>query len=213
MNLHLSFNARVFRIILGVMILLLAIACAAALYFAAGFLRDNVTATTRAKIDAEISNSNIQVLDQLERSLALPENKSAAAKARSIIGTTEDYKYQDQFIQDIINISNQTGVGITGFTFPAPSGTGTAVPTTGATGGAAGTAATPGVALPAGVKPLLVTINTSSPLPYENYLRFVRALELNLTRLQVTGVTIAPDAEKPGQITNSSIGVQIYIRQ
>jgi len=165
-------------------------------YFLAGFLQSQAIATNHARIDAEVSANDADKLQALQQQLLA--NKDVVARAEEIIGSPQNYQYQDDFIRDINALAAQTGVGITGFLFPSPS--------------AAGGTSSSGVSLPAGVKKVAVTINTATPLPYQNYLRFLRALELNLTRLQVTGVTLAPDASDPHNVTNSTIGIEIYVR-
>jgi len=181
------------RILIGSMIGIV-VAGGAGYYLLSGMLTQRVIEADHAKIDLDISRSNVDTLRNLDQQLK--NNQDIIARAQDIVGTATDFKYQDQAINDLNQLAAANGVGITGYSFPS------------------GASAPPqaGITLPAGVKSVLVTINTASPIAYQNYLRFLRALELNLTRFQITGVDVTPDGQKPDQITNSSIGIMMYVR-
>ncbi len=197
-------DAIIFRRILAATIVLIIALSGVGYYFLSSMLHQKTIETDHAKIDADLSHNDIEHLKALQQQLA--QNADAVKRAEDIVGNVENYQYQDDFIRNINQLASETGVGVTGFTFPATATVGPGASTS------APSASTGGIVLPAGVKKLLVNINTVSPLPYENYLRFLRALELNLTRLQVTGVTLTPDGSNPKNITNSSIGVEVYVR-
>jgi len=171
-------------------------------YFLSHYLRDQVVATDHAQIDADLASQNTTYIQQLQS--ALNNNKLAVDKVQQIVGSQTDYAYQDQAIDQIYTIAGEYGISINGYAFPDTTGAGTtATPGAGATGKAA---------LPSGVKQVLINVTFKSPITYDNYILFLRALELNLTRFQVDGIDITPDSSNPNQITNSSVGIEMFVR-
>ena len=63
-----------------------------------------------------------------------------------------------------------------------------------------------------GPKSIAATVTLQNPVEYTNYLKFLRLIEQNLTKMQITDITVAPDTKVPGQINNPVIGLQVYVR-
>lgn len=196
-------NAIVLKRVLIVILVALAVGCVGSHIVLLQRLNKTVIDTDHAKIDAEISNSDIDHLKTLQGQLA--KSQDVIARTKEIVATSADYKYQDQIITDINHLAADSGVTVTGFSFPA-SATTTGSTSTVSSGSAALPATVPGAKL------ITITITMRSPMPYDNYLKFLRSLELNLTRLQVTGIDLSPDPNNSTLITNPSIGIQIYVK-
>lgn len=169
------------------------------IYFASGFLHEETVTTTHARIDAELGEQDIDKLKNLEKVLAT--NTASIQKADQIVSESKQYEYQDQIVNDINAYAARTGVKIIGYDF------GTAATTT--TPAVATTPTTPQVS---GVKTLNVTLSLQSPMPFDNYLRFVKAIEKNLTKMQVSGINISPDDKISSSITNPSVILIVYVR-
>lgn len=197
-------NAIVLKRALIVILVALAIGCVGSHVILLQKLRNTVVDTDHAKIDAEISSGDIDHLKILQEQLK--KLQDVVARTKDIVATSADYKYQDQIITDINHLAAASGVTVTGFNFP------TSTTTTGTTGTvSSGSTAAPQVNV-SGAKLVTITISMRSPMPYDNYLKFLRSLELNLTRLQVTGIDLSPDPNNSTLITNPSIGIQIYVK-
>lgn len=169
-------------------------------YYLSHILNDQATLTDHAQIDAELTSQNTNYIKQLQSDLN--NNKSAIDKVQQIVGSQADYAYQDQAINEIYAIAGTYGISISGYSFPAPGSSSSSGSTTGKA-----------IALPDGVQQVLINVTFTPPVTYDNYMLFLRALELNLTRFQVNGIDITPDGSNPKIITNSSVGIQMYVRK
>lgn len=173
------------------------VAIGAIIYFASDYLSKQTVETTHAKIDAELSATDIEHYKQLQQ--ILEKNKLSIEKANQIVSDSAKYEYQDQIIKDIDNYAAQTGVTVKGYDFGNE--------TTNAS-----TANDPTIPKVNGVKSLPVTVNLQSPMPFDNYLRFVKAVEQNLTKMQVRGINITPDTESSNSISNPSVTLIVFVR-
>ena len=189
-------NAIVLRNILIVGVILAIGGVGALIYYANGFLDDEVTQTIHTKIDADLSRDDLARLKALEKTLKT--NEASVEKAAQIVSDSKQYQYQDQIVNDINAYANQTGVSVTGFDF------GDAFTTA-----PKATKQTPQIK---GVKTISVTLTLASPMPFDNYLRFVKAVERNLTKMQVSGINITPDEKNMNNISNPTVVLIVYVR-
>lgn len=202
-------DARKLRLVLIGTIFTLIVLTGIGLSLLLGYLSNQATNADHAQIDTELQTSNTVYIKQLQATL--DKQKDAVTKVQQVVGSEQDYQYQDQFINEIKSLASTYGIGITGFTFADSTSSSEIAPTTTSPTAVGGGAISS--ALPAGVKQVLVTVNVQSPIAYDTYLLFLRALELNLTRLEITGVDISPSATDPNSITNSTIGIEMYVRK
>lgn len=151
-------------------------------------LRTQVMEADHKKIDADIARSNIDQLRFLET--YLDDNKNIVNRAQAIV--SEAGQYQQQVVNDINAYAGRSGVTVLGYNFTNSAGA--------ASSKVSGTSVTQ------------VTVTLANPIEYTSFLRFLMAIEQNLTRMQVTGVSLTPDTENPNQITNPQIGLEVYIK-
>lgn len=152
-------------------------------------LRAEQQATDHARIDAAISTEQIQRANELQA--YLESNTTDIEKAASVVADTKTYQYQNQILEDVNRFADIAGVTVLGFDFPTQK---TIAPAAGA------------------VKTIQASVTLQNPVPYENYLRFLKLIEQNLTKMQITDISITPDTKIQGQINNPTIGLQVYIR-
>lgn len=182
----------VLLIVVGVMITLIGLT----IYYASSMLQTETTKSVHAKIDAELVGQDLDRLKNLEKILA--QNQNSVQKAAQIVADTKLYQYQDQIINDINSYALHTGVEVTGYDFSSssqPAGT--------------STLKKPVIK---GVKTTSVTLALKSPMPYDNFLRFLIAIEKNLTKMQVTGINLSPSADNNNDVANPSIGLMVYVK-
>lgn len=144
-----------------------------------------VSSTAQSR-DSEVSQLK-RVQEILER------DKDTVDRAAKIVADTKFYQYQDQIIKDLTAYAKTTGVTILKYDFnngAAPSGV-AAQPAGAATD-------------PSGVKSVSVAVTLTNPLPYNNLMRFVHAIEANLTKMQLAGIAISTDPSG-GVIANTLI--------
>lgn len=177
---------------IGLMIVLIGVT----IYYASTLLQVEATKSVHAKIDAELVAADLDRLKNLEK--VLERNQNSVQKAAQIVSDTKLYQYQDQIIKDIDSYANKTGVQVTVYDFGA-----TDKPTTSS-----------GAQQPTipGVKTITVKLTLKSPLPFDNYLRFIKAIEQNLTKMQVSGVNLSPDEDNKNDVSNPGIGLTVYVK-
>jgi hypothetical protein len=190
-------NAVTLRNILIASIVLSLAGIGAVIYYASGYLASEVSETVHTRIKADLSKNDLDRLKILEK--VLENNKASVEKAAQIVSDSKKYEYQDQIVSDINTYAVKTGVSVTGFDFGDAFATSTR----------SSAQKTPAVT---GVKSISVTLTLGSPMPYDNYLRFIKAVEQNLTKMQVAGINITPDEQSPGAISNPSVVLIVYVR-
>ena len=190
------------RIILISSIVLLFVIAAIAFWFFRSQLLTFAEQVQKDNTAASISTSDISKLESIQDELE--ENEVAVTRAQSIVADSQQYQYQDQIIADITAYAQRAGVVITGYTFPTADGQQTT-----ASNGAPATAATPA---PAGLKSVQVSIAIKNPVEYKPIMQFVKYIEANLTKMQISEMTLAASAVGSSQVNVGTITVQVYTR-
>lgn len=178
------------RWVLVGLILVLLSGFSAGAWWVQGILNDKVHQTDHTTIDAEISTTELQQLKALEKQLA--GQQDIVNRAKEIAASTEQYHYQDQVVSDISDYAARYGIRVNTFDF---SGAQSAKPTT-----------TPG-----GAKKTAFRLSLRGPIPYITFLRFLQDVEKNLTKIQVTSLTLSPDKD-PNNIANPSLGLEVFLK-
>jgi hypothetical protein len=155
-----------------------------------GMLRGQVTAADHANIDADISSSQLDKAKVLQSYLNL--HADDVKKAADVVAQAQTYQYQNQIVEDINSYASKAGVSILGFTFPDP--------------------ATNRAKQAGGLKTVQATIALKNPVDYRHYLRFLKLIEQNLTKMQITDVTLTPDSKVTSQIDAPTIGLEVYVK-
>lgn len=155
-----------------------------------GVLADTVRSTDHAKTDAEVSETELQQLKLLQKQLA--DERDIVDRAKQIAASSEQYRYQDQVIKDVSDYAYRYGIQINTFDF-----------TTTANAQAAQTTA--------GAKKTSFSLSLKGPIAYTTFMRFLQDIEKNLTKIQVTSLTLAPD-KNPNNITNPALTLEVYLK-
>lgn len=145
-------------------------------------------AADHAKIDATISTAELQKAHNLQ--VYLSNHKEDVEKAAAVVADTKTYQYQNQIVEDVNRFASIAGVTVLGFDFPVQK----TIPSA------------------AGAKTIQATVTLQNPVPYVNYLRFLKLIEQNLTKMQITEISITPDDKVIGRINNPTVGLQVYVR-
>lgn len=153
-------------------------------------LHEHVSSVRKLENTAVINANNLSFAKSLKT--FLEANTDSVTKASSIVAETKMYQYQNQIVQDVTHFADIAGVTILGFDFP--------------------TNQAASKQTKAGVKSLAATVMLQTPLSYNNYLKFLRLIEQNLTRMQITNISITPDDTTPGLISNPLVGLEVYVK-
>ena len=181
-------NATKLRLVLLGVIAVLVIGLGAGAWWVLTLLADRVHQTDHLKIDADITSTELQQLKNLEKQLV--EQEDIVGRAKEIAASTALYRYQDQVVADITSYASRYGIKISAFDFSAAQNAKT--DTTGA-------------------KKTPFTLTLKGPIDYTTFIRFLQALEHNLTKIQVTRLTLSPD-KNPTNISNPNIGLEVYLK-
>lgn len=187
---NMQFNSRAVSRILIAIIALLVIGTGTGSWFMQSKLSAQVIATDHAKIDADLSQTELQRSKTLEAYFV--QNRKAIDKAAAIVSDTKTYQYQNQIVNDMQTYAGKAGVTILGYTFPESTVT-TAPDAT-------------------GLKSVPATLTLKSPLAYNSFLLFLKYIEQNVTRMQVTDLRLEPATTDGNTLQNVSITLKVYVR-
>ena len=191
------------RLILSCSLVLVAALLAGIFVFFYGQLQTTATDTNHTVVDASASQNNIATLDKIEDFLAA--NSQVVERARSIVADSQSYQYQDQIITDLNDFASRNGVTITNVDFtgtnqPASTPSTTTAPTT------------PTQPAVNGIKSTSATITIKTPVNYDNLLRFLESIERNLTKMQVSKVSLSRGDAGGNDIVSDALTIEVYIR-
>lgn len=190
MNKDKSMKATTTRNFLSLLMVLIILGSAVGFYFGLQIIKDYATVVSHTVSDANASGKNIEKLSALKQ--ALTEREALVAKANTLFSTPETY--QSQALKDIRKYANDSGVVVSNTQFDkaeTPTST-TAISTT------------PATSLP-------VTVTLQTPVSYSKLLKFLDAIEGNLPKMQVTGVSLSR-AGAGDDITTDKITITVSTR-
>jgi hypothetical protein len=160
-------------------------------------LKVAATDTSHVVADAKASQNTLQTLKQVEQKLR--DDKAVVERAGSIVADSQSYQYQNQVINDINDYASKAGIGITNIDFATTSTTPSTAPKS-------------PLITPTGVAATSISVTLSNPVPYDNFLRFIHSIEQNLTKMQLTRVSLAKGT-MGNDITSEALTIQVYLRK
>lgn len=171
-------------------LILLVIGTGVGSWFMQSILVAQVIETDHVKIDAELSQTELQRSQTLQA--YLETNRTAIEKANAIVSETKTYQYQNQIVNDIESYASKAGVVVLGYSFPQ----GTSTTTVDSTG----------------LKSVSATLTLQTPVSYTGYLKFLKYIEQNVTKMQITNLSMAPDPDNANNIKDTAITLKVYVR-
>ena len=192
-------NASIARIILSLLLLIILSAMVGLVIFAYSFLSKTSEEVGKMQTEAIAVDAKIQSL--LASKSQLDRNSDTVKKAKNIVSESKLYQYQNQIIQDLNTYADRAGIPIKSFSFQNE-------PTTSAK---TATSSKQTSASPAGVKSTFGSIQLGDHLDYTKFLHFLSLIEKNVTRMQLSGVSISRGANNH-EISIQSLEVKVYTR-
>ncbi|MDB5179683.1 MAG: hypothetical protein JWN12_315 [Candidatus Saccharibacteria bacterium] len=173
------------RNILATTLVIVIIGAIVGFYFGLQLIKAYALEVTHTVTDSHASGQNIEELSKLQQQLAA--GQSLVAKADALFSTPATY--QTQALKDISKYASDAGISISSIDSAKP---------------ATGAAATPDYSE-------IITIQ--SPVSYAKFLQFLDAIEGNLPKMQITGITIGrPTIPSGDLITTDTITVMVSTR-
>lgn len=191
------------RIVLALFLLIILAAMVAGSYFAYSFL--STTSKEVADMQTEASAVDMKIQNLLKLKDQLEKNPVATKKAEQIVAESKSYQYQNQIINDLSIYAAKANVPIQSFTFQDSS-------TSSAKSSSSSSQTT--IKKPTsvnGVKSITVSIQLGDKVPYNNLLHFLYLVENNVTRMQISGVSISR-GEQRGEVSAQSLELGVYVR-
>lgn len=196
-----SFSAAKLRIVLIATIVLLVAVSAVGFWLFRTQMVNYAVEVNKATAEANASANDVRTLQTLKTKLE--EDTVAITRTKNIVASSQFYQYQDQAISDLTRYAKAAGVTVSAYGFDGDK----------AAAATPDPAAAPVAPGPAGVKTTSVTVTLKSPLNYQALLRFIHAIERNLTKMQLTGISITLSPENPNMVSVNPLTVEIYTRQ
>lgn len=190
------------RIMLIAAMVLVTIVISIGFYFLQSFLYKFAVEVSHANENATTSANDVATFIKLERQLE--DDQVTIKRVESIVAESKSYQYQNQIINDLNTYAARAGLKINGYTFSdgAPA----------ENGGSAQTAAeNPSSAPVSGLKSTAVTVALSQPTKYQDVMEFVRSIEQNLTKMQLSSLVMAKGVAKD-EVTISALEIEVYIK-
>lgn len=176
------------RNILAATLVIVIIGSAVGFYFGLQLIKAYALEVTHTVADSRASGQNIQELGKLQKQLA--DGQPLVAKANALFSTPATY--QTQALKDISKYADESGISISSIDSGKPADSTGAVPA-------------------AADYSEIITIQ--SPVSYAKFLQFIDAIEGNLPKMQITGITIGrPTAPSGDLITTDKITVTVSTR-
>ena len=192
-------NASIARIILSLLLLIILSAMVGLVIFAYSFLSKTSEEVGKMQTEATAVDSKIQSL--LASKSQLDRNSDTVKKAKNIVSESKLYQYQNQIIQDLNTYADRAGIPIKSFSFQNES----------TTSAKTATSSKQTSTSPAGVKSTFVSIQLGDHIDYTKFLHFLSLIEKNVTRMQLSGVSISRGANNH-EISIQSLEVKVYTR-
>lgn len=177
-------------VLIGI-ILLVVVVTVGANWQLQNMLSAEITTTNNLKRDADESSNNLAKAKNLQTYMQL--HSSDVEKAASIIAETKTYQYQNQIIEDVTRYANAVGLSILEFNFPESTASATKKTTN-------------------TLKSITAEVTLRKPVEYTNFIRFLKYIEQNLTKMQITDISITPNPDNPKLIDSPTVGLEVYIK-
>ncbi len=192
-------NASIARIVLSLLLLIILSAMVGLVIFAYSFLSKTSEEVGKMQTEAAAVDAKIQSL--LASKSQLDRNSDTVKKAKNIVSESKLYQYQNQIIQDLNTYADRAGIPIKSFSFQNEPTTSTKTATSSKQISTS----------PAGVKSTFVSIQLGDHIDYTKFLHFLSLIEKNVTRMQLSGVSISRGANNH-EISIQSLEVKVYTR-
>ncbi len=179
-------------------------------FFVSKLLISQSRQADHTKIEAEVSNNDIKTIESAGRKMNA--DPDALKRAELIVAESKFYQYQDQIIKDLNGYGTFSGIAITGYNFSQTSAPAATPPSSSSPSSSATPSPTAQPATPTGVTSTTVNVTLEQQVDYTKFLIFLKLIERNVTRMQVTEISLTPNPVNPNQLVNPSLTIMVFKR-
>lgn len=173
------------RNLLSFVLVIVILGSAAGFYYGLQVIKGYALEVTHTVADSNASTKNIDELERLKKQLA--DGQSLVSKADNLFSTPDSY--QTQALKDISKYAGEAGVTIS------------SIDSVGSSEGDSASSYSESITL-------------QSPVSYAKLLKFLDAIEGNLPKMQITGITLArPATVSSDQVATDKITITVAVRQ
>lgn len=184
---------RTFYALLAINVIL--VGCIVGVYFfATKYAKQKSTEIAVLKADIETNDQKLTSYKELESSLS--KSKELEQIAKEVL--PQD-KNQSVALNEIEEFAKNAGINIKQITFNTPSGKATSGPTLTSPSSLKGVSV-----LSVGVK--------ADKMQYEQLLAFLKEVESNRRRMQVTSISLAPSTTSLGTLERADLSIDVYLK-
>jgi hypothetical protein len=189
-------SATKLRAALSVIVILIVILAGVGFYYAQDWLSEQSKEVHQIVSTSNAGKNDTQSVAELQK--AISDRQEASDKATSIL--TNANTYTEQVIGDLEKHASQAGIKIADYKFSADSTTpDSQAPATSAT-------------TISGVRTIPISITLANPVNFTNLLRFMKAIETNLPKMQINGISLTSTSGSPGTVTVAPITIEVFAR-
>lgn len=204
------------RTVFGLLLISLLGSMGAGFYFAYSQLVEVAKETAAINADVDLSDKQLSKLASIDRDL--DKYSSSIKRAKLIVAESTSYQYQNQIINDLMRYASVAGVSISSFGFNDNNASESAAGATPQAGTPPPGSQTPqqtpgGPAASTTVQPksTMVTVRLGENTPYTSLLHFIYLIEQNLTRMQLTQLSVAR-GDDPKNVSSQTLDIEVYIK-
>lgn len=158
-------------------------------------------------VGVNASRYNLQNLKKLESELA--KLRDAEQKATMIAAESKSYMYQNQIISDIYSMADKAGISIESIDFASPGSSQSSPAAT-----PDGSQTVNGSVSTSGLKSTFANITVKNPVNYNELLAFIRYIELNSTKMQISKISLVSQTEGGAfvGVNSDAFNIEVYVR-
>lgn len=187
-----SFNASKLRITMISVIIVIIGITSTGFYFAQQFLQKFASDVRQSNLRAKADNISPVEVNALKTKIS--DLGSTITKTENIAIPSQNY--QDQAIRDLNKYATESGLAINGsFNFSRPTSIGLS---TQLSSGAIRT------------EPVVITL--ANPVEFSSFIKFLKLIETNLPKMQLTGINISRDQNINSAITTDPLTIEVYTK-
>lgn len=204
---HLS--ATDLRLILSIGLFLTLTGMAAGFYFTFTALQPVAESTAKIQSEAKLSDAKVQGLISTEKELK--DYSTAIRKSELILADPNNY--QSQVIDSLTRFASIAEVSITSFTFQEDNTSSTSGQPSASADQASQAEAPeqPATDGSSSLKSIRTTIQLNEATTYQKLLHFIYLVEHNITRMQISSLSLAPGSEN-GSMGTQTLEIEVYVK-
>lgn len=174
----------------------------------------------QADVIDQTNNQTVALWNELQ------QNQQSAKRVEQVVAESKSYVYQDVIVRDLKSFAEKAGITITNYDFTADTSGGassSASPPSSARGSRTDPSADPATTRPraegttaaptASLKTTSVNITVETPVDYRNLLRFIHYIEQNLTKMQISQISLSRTTSgDQNAVMSEALTIEVYIK-